>query len=57
MNDGQVWVVTFHDDDGRGGTNSYVVGVFVTEEAARTYMAGRSYPPDWYSVDAFEVQA
>lgn len=50
-----VWVVTFHDSDGNGGTHSYVVHVASSELLANEYVAGRSWPRDWYTVDEFGV--
>lgn len=51
-----VHVVTFHDEDGNGGTHSYVVGVFATEDWAESWIQTRRWPRDWYSVDKFGVQ-
>lgn len=50
-----VWVVTFNDDDGNGGTHSYPVAVFATQELACQYVGSKD-TPSWYDVDEFPLQ-
>lgn len=52
----RIWVVTFGDTDGRGGTCSYPTAAFSSEEVAVEYTTKQDYPQSWYTVDEFWVQ-